>query len=115
MQRQPEAKPCLSCGTTGGWIDPRCYRPGRTHGLCNACHQRSRYAAWREANPIPEQPHFAPHPAPLPERVELTRPRYALPWGAPHTFAWQAACAWEQQPVEQRWPTYAPRAERNAA
>lgn len=87
-----EAKPCLDCGTTGGLVPPDSKTPGRRRGLCDKCYDRHRHAGTLERFACLPGWHD-PHPKPVPARVELTRPRYALPWGATSTQEWHDSIA----------------------
>lgn len=121
MQDTPQAASCVDCGTTGGSDNA-----ARTRGLCSCCYQQHRAKGTLDQFPrlTREQcsaiqrlahPPLPTSPDPLPNRLTLARPRYVLPWGAPHQPEWQACAAWERQDTADRWPTCQPCERRGVA
>lgn len=106
MTETAQASPCVECGTTGGWVHPRGHQPVRIRNLCKRCYDRHHYhgtLATFAVQPLPSS-----HPAPLPALIPHLSRSHRV-WGGPHRRDWCERARWEQQPTEQRWPTYGPR------
>lgn len=88
-----EAKPCLDCGTTGGYIPPDCKTPGRTRGLCFHCYIAHKRHGTLDQFPLGADPGRIPqaHPQPVPTFVELTY--QPMNWSALSTQEWHASIA----------------------
>jgi hypothetical protein len=44
MTATATSRPCLDCGTTGGYIEWGCVHPKRTRGRCKRCYSRAYHA-----------------------------------------------------------------------